>query len=266
MRLVMGNLSIPLKDLWVLASALQFVVFVVLVARKQLATHPALSAYIVITLLQAAFLYVLYALWGYESQAVYVAAWISQAIVISARSVAVSEICYQILGQYRGVWGLTWRIMATVASGVFVTAITLGRHDLERAVSTIDLGLECSMAAVLVVFFLFTKYYEVEVPEPHKYAGVAFCLYSCFRVLNDAVLQRRMREYSGSWNMVDAVTFLATLLLLMRASFSFQKAAAAKVVLLPRSAYANLVPQMNQRLHALNDRLGQLLKSETGKI
>ena len=66
---------------------------------------------------------------------------------------------------------------------------------------------------------------------------------------------------------MDEVTYIATLTLLGSAVYVFGSEEVQKVVLLPQTAYAELTPQVNQRLKALNERLSQLLNSKgTGKL
>jgi hypothetical protein len=148
-----------------------------------------------------------------------------------------------------------------------LVALPLGRHDFVRLLSTFDLGLELSMATVLVGFFLFARYYRVEVQHSLRSIGIAFCLYSIFRAFNDSVLQTFLRNYSNTWNVVDEVTYIATLTLLGSAVYVLRSEDVRKVVLLPRTAYAELTPQVNERLKALNERLNRLLNSkEAGKV
>ena len=266
MRFVMVSMPHMLKLLWACSIVLQIGLLVLLVARKHYRNYPAISAYLLISLLQSPVVYAFYSWWGYESPLAYRAAWSSQIIVVASRALVVCGICYQILAQYRGIWGMTWRILVVTAAGVLTVGLVVGRHDFVRMVSTVDLGLECSIAVVLTVFFLFARYYHIQIAASHRFMGIAFCLYSCFRALNDAVLQTFLREYSLTWNVVDEVTFLATLVLLTRAAFGLQLSPDRKVVLLPGAVYASLIPQVNKRLSALNERLGQLLKSETDTV
>jgi len=203
---------------------------------------------------------------GFGSWPAYWTAWISQAVIVTARWLAVCELCRNVMGQFQGIWALAWRVLAALGSLALLVALVLGRHDFVRLVSTFDLGLELSMATVLVGFFLFARYYRVEVQNSLRSMGIAFCLYSIFRAFNDSVLQTFLRNYSNTWNVVDEVTYIATLTLLGSAVYVLRSEDERKVVLLPRTAYAELAPQMNERLKALNERLNRLLNSkEAGK-
>jgi len=144
----------------------------------------------------------------------------------------------------------------------FFLALLLGGHDFVRLVNTFDLSLECSMAAVLVVFFLFARYYRVVIHQSLRSMGIGFCLYSCFRAFNDSILQSALRSYSATWNLVDEVTYLATLVLFASAVYALQpRPVQKKVNLLSGDVYSEFIPHVNERLTRLNERLTQLLKS-----
>lgn len=264
MRVVMANI---LKVLWGCALGLQLAILFLIAAKKHYRTFPATFSYLLISLLQSPIVYLVYSVWGFGSWAAFRVGWLSQAIVTAARWIAVCELCHLILGPFRGIWGLAWRILALSGSAILFTALLLGGHDLTRRVSTFDLGLECSMATVLVVFFLFARYYRVLIHPSLQSIGIAFCLYSCFRTFNDTVLQTFLKSYYATWNLVDEVTYLATLMLIGSAVYALQSRAEQKVVLLPGSVYAEFIPRVNERLIALNERLSQILKLRApGKI
>ena len=260
--LILANI---VKVLWGCALALQLVVFAIMIRKKQYKEFPTIFSYILITLLQSPVLYLVYAIYGYGSWPAYWTGWISQGIVVIFRWAAVCELCHTILGQFRGIWGLAWRVLTVFGALALLTALVLGRHDFDRLISTFDLGLEFSIATVMVVFFLFARYYQVEVETSLRSIGVAFCLYSCFRSLNDIVLQTFWRNYAGTWSIIDQITYVATLILLGSAVYVLRPQTEHRIVLLPHTAYTQFAPQVNERLKALNDRLSQLLRSkETG--
>lgn len=254
------------KALWGCGLALQLAVFVIMMGKRQYQRFPAIFSYILINLLQAAVLSLVYAVKGYGSWPAYWTGWISQGIVVVCRWAAVCEFCYTILGQFRGIWGLAWRLLTVFGALALLTALLLGRHDFERLISTFDLGLEFSIATVMAVFFFFAKYYQVEIEPSLRSIGIAFCLYSCFRSLNDTVLQKLWRNYADTWSIIDGVTYVATLILLGSAVYVLRPRPERRVVLLPHATYVQFAPQVNERLRVLNERLGQLLRSkETGK-
>ncbi|HWZ96547.1 MAG TPA: hypothetical protein VN025_02180 [Candidatus Dormibacteraeota bacterium] len=246
---------------------LQFAVLVLFMARKNFRNYPALFAYLLISILQSPFVYLVYSVWGYTTWTGFRISWISQTVVVASRWIAVCEVCHQILGDFRGIWGITWRLLAGIGGIVFAVGVLFGAHDVRRMTYTLDLGLECSIAFVLTFLFFFAAYYHVQINSSLKTIGVALCLYSCFRVLNDAVMQNFLAKYLSVWTTFDQITYLATMVLLAKALYVVQPEAMRKIELLPGTAYARLIPQVNDKLSQLNARLSQLLKSETaGKV
>jgi len=265
MRFRMLTLTNWAKVLWGCALALQLVVFAIMIGKKQYKQFPTIFSYILISMLQSPVLYLVYSVYGYGSWTAYWSAWISQSVVVIFRWAAVCELCYAILGEFRGIWGLAWRMLTVFGALALLTALILGGHDFERLINTFDLGLQFSIATVMVVLFLFARYYQVEVEKSLRSIGIAFCLYSCFRALNDTVLQTLWRNYAGTWTVIDEITYVATLGLIGSAVYVLRPQTDRKIVLLPQTAYLQFAPQVNERLRALNDRLGQLLRSkETG--
>ena len=265
----MAGMSNLLKFLWVCTLTLQLAVLGLFIARKNFRNQPALFAYLLISVLQSPFVYLVYSVWGYNSNSwtAFRISWISQTLVVASRWVAVCEVCRQILGDFRGIWGITWRLLAGAGAVVFVLGVSFGAHDSRRMAYTFDLGLECSIAFVLTILFFFAMYYHVQVNSSLKTMGVAFCLYSCFRVLNDAIMQSFLHNHSDRWAVVDQITYLATMALLAKAVYAAQPEAIRKIELLPGATYMRLIPQVNDKLSQLNARLSQLLKSETtGKV
>lgn len=262
MRLAMGNLAFTLRAAWALIVCLQLIVLVTMTTRRQFRDLLALYIYVCLALCENPVLYAIYSLFGYQSWTAYYSGWIFQAVVVSARWFVVCQLCYLMLGQFRGIWGIAWRVLVACGGVVLAIAFTLGGHDIVRRVTTFDLSLELSIATVLAVFFAFARYYKVAMLPSLRSVGIAFCLYSCFRALNDAVLQKFLRDYSNTWTLLDEVTYIATLTLIASAVFLLHRLPTQNVRLLPAHVYAAYMPQVNERLIALNARLSEMLSAK----
>jgi len=258
----MGNLAPLLRVVWLLSVSLQVIGLLVMTVRKQLREFNALYIYLIIGLAQTPLMFAVYSLAGYQSWTAFRVGWISQAVVVFARWVAVCQLCQVMLSQFRGIWGVTWRALLFFGLATLGVAVSLGGHDFVRIITTFDMGIELSIATVLAAFFAFARYYQIHVLHSLRSMGVAFCLYSCFRALNDAILQKFLREYSNAWNLIDGVTYVATLALIVGAVYLLRDARQANVRLLSAAAYAAYMPAANARLLALNNRLSAVLKSK----
>src|SRR5256885_970799 len=264
MRLNMSSLALIQRVMWLLILALQVVILLIMTGKKQYRDFPAIYLYLLIGLAESPLLYFVYATKGFESAAAYWTAEIAQGVVVLARWLAVCEICYNILGQFRGVWALTWRALFAFGAVALSAAVLFGGHDYTRLISTFDLGLEFSIATALVVFFTFTRFYDIPVSAALRSIGVAFCMYSCFRAFNDTILQTFLKNYAATWSVIDGLTYLATLTLIGGAVVVYQKAQASEPALLPSGTYAAVIPQATDRLVNLNERLRQMLKPRIG--
>src|ERR1700739_1822702 len=109
--------------LWGLATLLTLVLLGRMIAFSQYLEFPLLSAYLAVNLLQTAVGVRLYQGYGFTSSFTYQIAWTTQAFVVVARALAAAEVCYLILGKYKGVWALAARILSF--SGLLVLVLSL---------------------------------------------------------------------------------------------------------------------------------------------
>jgi hypothetical protein len=146
-------------------------------------------------------------------------------------------------------------------AGVVVLCLA-GRHQWELALPSADRGLELSIAAVIVLIFLFVRYYDVRIERTDRSLAIGLCLYSCFRALNDTILERYLYGYTTLWSVLGLLAFFASLCLWSWALRKSRNETAAEETLLPAGVYETVGPQINLRLRSLNEQLGQMWKSE----
>jgi len=255
----------PFQDaLWALNSAGEALLLTLLVVRKNYRSYPAFSFYLLVDLTMGATVFFVYHLWGFHSATAYGVAWGTKGIVLFARALAVAEVCAHLLSRYRGVWALAWRILLLCAVLVLSYSILAARHDWGLALLTADRGLELSIATVIVVLFLFARYYEVKVEPVVRSLAIGFCLYSCSAVLNNTVLERWLHDYSAFWNLLRMLAFLASLSIWSWALRHSQSEAQTKEILLPSGIYQAIAPEINLRLRLFNEQLGRFWKVEAG--
>src|ERR1700719_4537206 len=157
MRPVMVGLDRYEQWLWAFSIAVEIALFVSMAARKHYRRYPAFFSYICVDLLQAVVLLSSYLLWGFSSPFTERFAWATQGIVLCARAVAVTEICWHVLGQYSGIWSLARRILLTFAAILaFYTLYTAG-WKWDQTVLRADRGLELTVSVVILILFLFAR-------------------------------------------------------------------------------------------------------------
>jgi len=250
------------KAFWALSVLLKMGLFALLLYRKNHRVYPYLFTYVLITLIQSAVLLVTYQVWGFDSRTARNVAWGVQGLVIAARALAVAEICRRVLARYRGIWALAWRMLLATAVLVLVYAWAVSRPNWQLAILSTDRGLELAIAVAIVVLLLFVKYYEIVLGTTAYYLSMGIFLFSAFSVLNNTILETWSHSYATLWNLLGTLAFVASLLLWIWAVREKQPETPLEPELMTRGAYHALVPEINDRLKALNEQLSQFWRVE----
>lgn len=253
------------RVLWGFTVFLKAVLVVLLLYRKNHRAFPFFFVYALLNSLQSAALFESYRIWGFGSATSMRIAWSTQGLVTLARSLAVAEICHRILARFRGIWGLAWRLLAVTAMFVSLYSWGASRGRWEFAILNLDRALELVIASVIVVLFLFARWYGVTVSADVRLLSIGFFLYSCFRILNDTILERWLNRYAPLWNLLDVVAFLLSLLLWKWALRQMQQRTSLEPELLPGNLYRSLSPEINARLKTLNEQLNHFGYAEGKK-
>jgi hypothetical protein len=248
--------------MWAVNGAVSVLLLVLLVIRKNYKSYQAFTLYIFINLILGAWLLVIYRRWGFGSMVAWLLSWGLQIFVTTARGLAVAELCSHFLSRYLGVWTFAKRILIWCVGLVLAYSALMGKHRWELAVPSIDRGLELSIAAVIVTLFFFVRYYEVQIGAMDRSLAIGLCLYSCFRALNDTLLERYLRSYATFWSVLGTIAFFASLLLWAWAFRKEQSWETPEENLLAPGAYQEFNPQVNMRLRLLNEHLSKILRRE----
>jgi hypothetical protein len=262
MRPVMVTTAFMQQALWALNSAGEVVLLTLLLVRKNYRSYPAFFFYVFVDLTVGATQLFVYRHWGFDSDIAYRIGWGTQGMVLFARALAVAEVCRHVLSRYRGVWALTWRTLLLCAALVLSYSILAARPDWRLALPSADRGLELSIASIIVTLLVFARHYDVKTDVRDRSLAIGFCLYSCFAVLNDSLLERLLYDYSAFWNLLGMLTFLASLSLWTWALRKPQLHPEPEEILLPRGVYQSLTPEINLRLHLLNEQLSRFWPAE----
>ena len=258
----MDDLGLLTKSLWAMTAVAQALLLYFLVARRNVKSYPAFSAYIFMTLAQSGLLFVAIKGWGFSSTMSWRIGWATQCLVLTARAFAVAELCLHILGRFRGVWLLARWILLGCGAVVLVYAVVAANHQWRLIPNTAELGLEMATAAVIVTLLLFARYYDIVVVSPLRSVAIGLCVYSCVSVVNDAILERWLSRYVSLWNESGMVAFLACLLVWSWAFRKFAPQPTADPVFVDRAVYLHIIPEVNWRLRALNEQLMQFWRLE----
>jgi len=220
---------------------------------------------------------VVYGIFGFGSWTAYDAAWISNAVLLAARGLAIGELCFCLLGAYRGVWALARRILLGVS---FVFLLHAGlesafrRFWLGTFVMALDRDLELTATAVLVAMLLISRYYTLEMDQLERAIAAGLCIFSATAAIANALLMQGFATHLPSWHGYRAwidhaqsrwnsAQGLATVCILvlwaavLRQQFPTVRPAP---VLLPFSAYREHSEASNITLRALDARLLEMLE------
>jgi hypothetical protein len=260
----MSEISAFERVLWGLGFSLNFGLVFLLLYRKNYRIYPCFLLYTVVNLLQSVVLFASLWLWRYQyhSAALFNIGWGTQGLVVTARALAVAEVCRHVLAKYRGIWGLGWRLSLTVAALVLAYSWAVGVHSRWLFVLTADRSIELAIATALLALLVFAHYYQVVIEPATRFLAIGFFLYSCFQVLNDTILERWLQKYAAFWTVLGTVTFLASMLVWGWALRVIQQQTSSLPELLPRDHYRLLSPAINARLKALDEQLGRFWGAE----
>ena len=172
------------------------------------------------------------------------------------------EVARRILCPFSGIWALGRRMLLVATGGVLVYAALLSREYWYKLPLNVDRGVGLAGAAVIVTLLLFARYYGLPMDNLDRSLCIGFCLYSCFTVINDSLLEKWVTSYLNFWSFLGVLTYLASLLLWLGAARAYSETAPARVpVVVPKELYGKLSSELNVRLRLLNDHLNQLLNS-----
>ena len=247
---------------WGISIVAQVFVCSLLFLRGHFRRIPAFSGYIAANILQAGLLIAIYYQFGFGSRTALVLAWSSQAFLLLLRILATMEVLHLVLGPYRGIWGLGWRVLAgTFGVIVLITGIEAGRN-ISWALVLADRGFHLAFAAALVACLLLVRYYSIPVDPPYKVLLGGFCFYSCAAVLTNAIgyalSLRGFAKDEPVWQLTTITAYVGVQIAWAVALWKAAPAEESKPALIKSSIYRQISPQINDRLYVLNEQLNQL--------
>jgi hypothetical protein len=258
----MNEIPASVRLIWGVTAFLDGGLLVLLLYRKNYRVFPAFFVYVLLDFLQGFVLGGSYWIWGFQSSVSRQIAWGTQGVVMTARAAAVAQICQRILANYRGVWALAKRLLILTAVVVLLYSWAIARGGWQFAVLNGHRGIELAIASVIVILLLFTRYYGIFVEPAVRVLTIGFFLYSSFYVLNDTILERWMYDYSNVWNLLGTSAFLASVLVWIWGLREPQPQRTLEPEMLPEGIYRGVSPEINDRLRALNDHLGNFWNVE----
>ncbi|MBZ5661831.1 MAG: hypothetical protein LAO08_15620 [Acidobacteriia bacterium] len=217
------------------------------------------------------------AYFGFQTRTYFYAWWIAVAATLLTRSVAIAELCSDVLRAYRGIWALAWRLLGLMALAFLVHAAIDAKGQprwVETYGLTLERDLEVASVVILLAMLFIGAYYHLPLDSLQKSLVIglgSFCAiqFVSSTVLRDSVLQyissrmalrAQMDHMQDIWN---TVYIASSCFCIGMWCFALRKplpVSAKQPVLLPAELYPALTPQINLQLRSFNDRLVELLK------
>jgi hypothetical protein len=262
----MASLVRSVQWLWVIGLVAQLMVCGFLIFHRHYRKLPVFTAYIVLNLCQAGFLYLVYSRFGFSSHTGEVLAWLSEASTLILRSLATIEVLRLVLNPYRGIWGLGWRVLVVVFGVVLFYAAIQAGSNMSWVIALAVRGVHLAFAVALVACLLLIRHYCIPIRSPYKALLGGFCFYSCTVVLANlawqALFLRGFAHYQPVWQAATTVSYAVVQVVWAVALRKPLPAEEKQQALLPASLYQQISPEINQRLRALNEQLIQFWKPE----
>lgn len=256
--------SLYLQDAaWIITTVLELVLLVQLVRKKAVSNYPFFTAYLASAILQSAAVATIYRTTDVRQTTAWLAAWGTQAVVTIMRSLALVALARRVLSAYRGIWGLAKHLLVAVGLGVLFFVLLFSKGQWDWVIMDGVRGFELASAAVIVTMLLFARFYRLPLHLMPRALAIGFCLYSSFYVIDYSLLEKVVQQYSVFWNFLGIVTFLASLVVWIRAANLYVAAQdVVKPAIIPPELYGKLSSEVNLRLHLLNRQLVRLLHTE----
>src|SRR5215475_12515576 len=163
---------------WDVSILLRAFLLCLMLFHRNIRSFPYFTFYLLANLSTALVLIPIYHVYGTNSWTAYFVAWGIQAVMLCLRALAVAELCRLLLGRYRGIWSLAWRVLVScvvlIVAYAWIYAALSPKHDLQTAVIAAGRALELAMAAVIVILFLFLRHYEVVSHASARFLALGF--------------------------------------------------------------------------------------------
>ena len=248
---------------WLFVSAVEVWFLLFLAYRRRYRSHPFFSLYALSLVLQTAVVALVYRHWGAASHEYFEAAWLTQAVVVGFRWLAVVEIARKVFLQYSGVWRLAGILLLALTVTILAYSVAVSGVRFDLMVLSADRRVELCIALFVVSMFVFARYYRLPIADTERQLAIGFGLYSTFWVINDSLFEGWRQSLGQVWDFAQTMAFLASVSLWFSALR--RPVPSSNPALLPElspEVYAQLSQEVNSRLLTLNNRLRHLLRSE----
>jgi hypothetical protein len=273
-------------SLFLSIAALEILLCFLVYSRRLQGRLPLFAVYATTMLISCVVLGFVFAHFGFRSVVSYHAFWVVGAVTLIARSLAIGELCHESLKPYRGIWGLAWRLLASMTFLFFLHAALDAAGQPNRLAIyglTLERDLDIASITILAVLLLIHNYYGLSLESVQKQIAVGIFIFCAVDVISNTVLRNLLTGFFFPWfltsrmslwptmrpqvervrDMWNAIYFISSVISMGIWCFALRRPLpepAEAPSLLPAEVYRDLSPAINLRLRAFNDRLMEMLK------
>ncbi len=247
---------------WILPLGVKVWLCVLIFYRRLHRRFPFFFVYFILNTVHGVMWWMVSWRFGKSSWPAYYYFWIAQGMVTAARGLAIAEICNRFLRAYLGIRSLAWRLLASAAALVILYAgiATASKpYHLSGFILAGDRGLELAYAVTLLALLGLSVYYEIRVPRFELLVASGFAFYSLCKVISDTIGLFWFKQ-STIYSLIQEISYNIVVITWLWELRHPLPAEGPAPVLLDRSVYGEVVPQVNLRLERLNERLMKLVK------
>jgi hypothetical protein len=255
-------------------------------ARRAQRELPFFAAYTAVLFANSIGIWIVYRAFGFDSQMAYYWYWIALLLNAVARSLAIAELCWYKLHDYRGIWELVWRLLICVSMLFLFHAAfdTWGQPNRLAIYSlTLDRDLDIASVGILGVLLLIHNYYGLSLKPLQRTIAAGICFICAVDVIVDSTVQKLFTGYlfplfaanrtplwaslepeiarvKDLFGTIHLLCFMAAMGIWCYALRRPLPAPSEGPTMLPAEVYREMSPAINMRLATFNNRLVELLK------
>jgi hypothetical protein len=267
--------------------SLQIVLCGFVVARRVHRIFPFFATFVYVVLASTICLELTCLFFGFKSAPMFYGSWAGVFLFVTARGLAIAELCRYGLGKYRGIWGLIWRAL-TVLSVFLVAHAAINAWGQPNGIGIYwtSFGRDFALASLilLVLLFLCLRYYGLAIGRLPRLIAIGIFLTCAVDAIGDTLLLNSLKGYLfpwflesqralwpsmeylvrrvyDIWNTAHLISFMISIGIWCYALRKPLSEQAESPELLPANIYGDMSPAINAQLATFNERLAELLKT-----
>jgi hypothetical protein len=191
--------------LWYSSLVLELALCVLVLWRHLYRFLPVLTIYATALFVREAFMYCIYHAAGYTSRFAFYSFWITQAILVVGRGLAIGELAWSASRLYPGLRVvLKWGLVSVASAFLILAAIiaTTNATELPSLILGLQRDLDLTALVVLVALFTIGRLYQVGLEFPQSLIAIGFLAYSVIQVVNNSISKEWLQSYFHGWVIV----------------------------------------------------------------